>query len=95
MKKTEKGSATPRIGVQVFGSQNARRLNPKKLLLSKWTAVTPHDQEKHFIVTRVIQPEPPATRIESIELEAVYSRRVFSLFWHKLTDRQQWLQGWQ
>ncbi|HRF11716.1 MAG: TIGR02450 family Trp-rich protein [Candidatus Accumulibacter phosphatis] len=83
------------MGVQVFGSQNARRLNPKKLLLSKWTAVTPHDQEKHFIVTRVIQPEPPATRIESIELEAVYSRRVFSLFWHKLTDRQQWLQGWQ
>ena len=95
MKKTEKGSATPRIGVQVFGSQNARRLNPKKLLLSKWTAATPHDQEKHFMVTGVIQPEPPATRIESIELEAVYSRRVFSLPWRRLTDRKHWLQGWQ
>ena len=95
MKKTEKGSATPRIGVQVFGSQNARRLNPKKLRLSKWTATTPHDKEKHFIITGVIQPQPPATRIETIELEAVYSGRIFSLSWRALTDREQWLQGWQ
>ena len=95
MNKTEKASAPPGIGVQAFGSQTARRLNPKKLLLSKWAAVTPHDQEKHFIVPQVIQPEPPATRIESIELEAVYSRRVFSLSWRDLTDRKQWWQGWQ
>jgi tryptophan-rich hypothetical protein len=95
MNKTEKSSATPRIDVPVFGSQTAGRLNPKKLLLSKWTAVTPHDKEKHFIVTGVIEPEPPATRIESIELEAVYSRRVFSLSWRDLTDRNRWRQGWQ
>ncbi|WP_366964094.1 TIGR02450 family Trp-rich protein [Accumulibacter sp.] len=37
----------------------------------------------------------PATRIESIELESVYSRRLFSLPWRDLTDGQQWLQGWQ
>jgi hypothetical protein len=43
----------------------------------------------------VIQPEPPATRIETIKLEAAYSRRVFSLSWRNLTDRKQWLQGWQ
>ena len=95
MIKAENASAIPGFGVTSFASPTARRLNPKKLLLSKWTAATPHGKEKHFMVTRVIQPQPPATRIESIELEAVYSRRVFSLFWHKLTDRQQWLQGWQ
>jgi tryptophan-rich hypothetical protein len=95
MKNTEQGSTTPGISVAAFGALSARRLNPRKLLLSKWTAVTPHDKEKHFIVTTVIEPEPPATRIESIELEAVYSRRLFSLSWRDLTDRQQWLQGWQ
>jgi tryptophan-rich hypothetical protein len=95
MIKTEKVSTAPGIGVQALGLQTARRLNPKKLLLSKWTAANPHGKEKHFIVTGVIQPEPPATRIETIELEAVYSRRVFSLSWRNLTDRKQWLQGWQ
>jgi len=90
-----KSSSAPVSESQAFCSPAARRLNPKKLLLSKWTAATPHDKEKHFIVTGVIQPESPATRIESIELESVYSRRLFSLPWRDLTDGQQWLQGWQ
>jgi len=93
--KTEKNSTTPGSDVQAFTAQTARYLNPKKLRLSKWTSATPHDKEKHFIVTGVIQPQPPATRIERIELEAVYSGRVFSLSWRALTDREQWLQGWQ
>ena len=58
MNKTDKTSIAPGTGVKPFGSQTARRLNPKKLLLSKWTTVTPHDKEKHFIVTGVIEPEP-------------------------------------
>ena len=32
-------------------------LNPKKLLLTKWTAVKPVAKQKHFLVSRVIQPE--------------------------------------
>ena len=36
------------------------RLSPKKLLLTKWTAVKPRNREKHFVVTRVIEPEPPS-----------------------------------
>ena len=40
--------------------QTLRRLNPKKLLLSKWTAATPHKKEKHFIVVKLIQPESSA-----------------------------------
>jgi len=88
-----KSSFAPGSEAQVFGSPAARRLSPKKLLLSKWTAASPHN-EKHFMVTGVIQPEPPTTRIESIELEAVYSRRVFSLSWRDLSDGQRWLQGW-
>ena len=29
------------------------RVNPRKLLQSKWTAVAPAKREKHFIVTEV------------------------------------------
>ena len=74
----------------------ARRnpLSPKKLLLSKWTAVQPMNREKYFFVVRVIEPEPPAMRIEQVELEAVHSRRVLRLHWRDLTDPQVWRQGW-
>ncbi len=39
---------------------NALRLNPAKLLLSKWTAATPRNKEKDFIVVKLIQPESSA-----------------------------------
>ena len=71
------------------------RLNPAKLLLSKWTATTPRNKEKHFIVTRVVQPELPALAIEFVELEAVYSRRSITLPWRTLADVSRWLQGWR
>jgi tryptophan-rich hypothetical protein len=70
------------------------RVSPKKLLLSKWTAVTPQHKEKHFVVVRVIEPEPPEMRIDRIELEAVHSRRTFLLHWRDLTDGWRWRQGW-
>lgn len=70
------------------------RVIPKKLLLSKWSAVTPQHREKHFVVVRVIEPEPPEMRIDQIELEAVHSRRTFLLHWRDLTDGGQWRQGW-
>lgn len=69
-------------------------LSPKKLLLTKWTAVQPRQREKHFVVTRVIQPEPPSTRIEQVELEAVHSKQVYLLHWRDLTDACLWRQGW-
>ncbi|MDP2180032.1 TIGR02450 family Trp-rich protein [Methylicorpusculum sp.] len=71
------------------------RINPRKLLLSKWTAASPRNKEKHFIVTQLIEPEPPEIKIELIELEAVYSRRSVILPWRELTDASQWLQGWK
>jgi tryptophan-rich hypothetical protein len=71
-----------------------RRLNPDKLLLSKWTARDPIDREKHFIVTRLIASEPPAQSIEMVQLEAVYSGRSTMLPWRTLRDADTWLQGW-
>ena len=50
-------------------------LSPKKLLHTKWTAVAPRNKEKHFIVTKVIEPEPPGSPVVSVEIEAVHSKR--------------------
>ena len=71
------------------------RLSPKKLLLSKWTAVTPHGKEKHFVVTRVIEPDGPSTTTEQVELHAVHSGRILTLPWRDLTDGARWHQGWR
>jgi len=69
-------------------------LSPKKLLLTKWTAVTPRNKEKHFLVTKVIEPLPPGSPVVSIELEAVHSKRVQVIAWRELQDALQWRRGW-
>jgi hypothetical protein len=38
---------------------NPNALSSKKLLLTKWTAVTPRGKEKHFLVVKLVDPEPP------------------------------------
>jgi tryptophan-rich hypothetical protein len=70
-----------------------RRLNPAKLLLSKWTAVRPARKEKHFIVTALIRDEDET--IVGCYLEAVHSRKLYELDWRELKDPGRWLQGWQ
>ncbi|MFN5745531.1 MAG: TIGR02450 family Trp-rich protein [Methylococcaceae bacterium] len=77
------------------GQTITRRLNPQKLLLTKWTANRPINKEKHFIVTRLIEPDPPDGPLEFIEIEAVYSNRSVQLHWRELTDCEKWLQGWR
>ncbi|MYM34430.1 TIGR02450 family Trp-rich protein [Duganella sp. FT94W] len=75
--------------------RNSLRLNPAKLLRSKWTAVSPVNREKHFIVTALIEPEIPDAAPQLISLEAVLTRRRFDLHWHELNDSSRWLQGWR
>jgi tryptophan-rich hypothetical protein len=69
-------------------------VNPKKLLLSKWTAVKPVAKQKHFLVSRVIQPELPTDPIESVEIEAVFSKTAQVIRWRDLQNDKVWLQGW-
>jgi len=70
-------------------------LNPKKLLLSKWTAVAPQNKEKHFLVVTLVMPDAVYGPIEHVELEAVHSRQRCVLPWRDLTDASRWLQGWK
>lgn len=71
------------------------RISPKKLLLSKWTAVKPIAKQKHFLVSKVILPEPPDEKIEFVEIEAVYSKKTQRIAWRDLADTELWLQGWK
>ncbi len=52
------------------------------------------DKEKHFLVTKVINPEAPSHQIEEVEIEAVMSKRRFILRWKELKDGAKWAQGW-
>ena len=69
-------------------------LNPKKLLLTKWTAVQPVAKQKHFLVSRVIQPDIATDPIESVEIEAVFSKATQVIPWRELQDDGVWRQGW-
>lgn len=69
-------------------------LHPKKLLLTKWTAVKPISKNKHFLVAKVVEPELPEASVVWIDLEAVYSKKQIRIEWRDLRDTSQWKQGW-
>ncbi|MBR7199372.1 TIGR02450 family Trp-rich protein [Pseudomonas sp. CFBP13508] len=69
------------------------RINPRKLLLSKWTAAQPQNREKHFLVTELIRDEE-GTVLE-VELQAVLTQRSERLDWQVLKDSENWLLGWK
>ena len=69
-------------------------LNPKKLLLTKWTAVKPIDKQKHFLVSRVIQPELVTDPVEFVEIESVFSKATQIIKWRALQNDEVWRQGW-
>ncbi|MFN9527628.1 MAG: TIGR02450 family Trp-rich protein [Pseudomonadaceae bacterium] len=70
-----------------------RRLNPRKLLLSKWTAAQPQNRERHFLVTELIRDEQD--NILGVELQAVLTQRSQQLDWRQLQDSERWLHGWR
>lgn len=76
-------------------SNNMNRISPKKLLLSKWTAVYPIEKQKHFLVSKVILPEDPQQGIEWIEIEAVFSNKTKQIRWRELSNSDHWIQGWK
>lgn len=68
------------------------RINPRKLLLSKWTARQPRDREKHFMVTE-LHCDEQGTVLE-VELQAVLTGRSARIDWHQLEDGERWRMGW-
>ena len=68
-------------------------INPRKLLLSKWTAAVPLNREKHFLVTELFKDEE-GTVLE-IELQAVMTHRSERLPWQVLLNSEVWRMGWK
>ena len=73
---------------------NMNSLHPKKLLLSKWTAVQPVARQKHFLVSNVIEPDEPDSPVLWVEIEAVHSGQSQRVAWRELRDSAVWRQGW-
>lgn len=69
------------------------RINPAKLLLSKWTATSPKNKEKHFLVTELFRDEEGT--VLQIELQAVLTHRTERMGWQTLRNADSWKMGWQ
>jgi tryptophan-rich hypothetical protein len=69
------------------------RINPKKLLNSKWTAINPVSKEKHFLVLEV-EFDDNQTLVRCV-IQAVMSKRDIEIDWRDLKDQEQWKQGWK
>jgi tryptophan-rich hypothetical protein len=69
------------------------KINPRKLLNSKWTAVTPRRKEKHFVVTEVVFDEEGIVTLCSIE--SLISKRSVPIKWRDLQNDINWVQGWK
>lgn len=69
------------------------RINPAKLLLSKWTAAQPRNKEKHFLVTELFRDDEGT--VLAIELQAVMTRRAERLAWQTLQNADDWKIGWK
>lgn len=70
----------------------------KKLLLSKWTATKPRNQEKHFLVSQIHDPMLATSSVVPdgfVELEAVMSRHKYIVAIMALKDQDHWQIGWQ
>ena len=69
------------------------RINPAKLLLSKWTAAHPRNKEKHFLVTELFCDEEGT--VLDIELQAVMTKRGERVPWQTLQNAEDWRIGWK
>jgi tryptophan-rich hypothetical protein len=68
------------------------KINPKKLLRSKWTAVHPTNKEKHFLITE-LKLDDEGEVIHCL-IEAVLTKREEAINWQDLKDSERWVQGW-
>ena len=69
------------------------RINPEKLMLSKWTAVNPENKERHFIVSKLLRSDDE--QITGCQLEAVINKTSYDIDWQQLTDSSRWIMGWK
>ncbi len=72
---------------------SASRINPAKLMHSKWTAVSPVSRERHFMVVEMYLDE--LERVADVDIEAVITGRITRIDWRQLKNRDIWIAGWR
>ena len=74
----------------------ARRnpVNRPKLPGSKWTAATPVNREKHFLVIDWVRDDD-GEPTDRLLIEAVISNAVRDIHWRELEDQVRWRIGWR
>lgn len=78
--------------MKVLDESMENQVNRGKLLLSKWTAVAPQNQEKHFLVTGVTKDENGV--VLTCTVEAVLTKNAIEMDWQTFKDCTLWLVGW-
>jgi tryptophan-rich hypothetical protein len=68
-------------------------IHPKKLIHSKWTAVSPQHKEKHFMITQVEFDDEG--NVELCVIQAVMTKREEAINWRDLKNTAHWKQGWK
>jgi tryptophan-rich hypothetical protein len=71
------------------------QINPRKLLLSKWTSVSVIEKEKHFIVTKLHPSSDSFDKLEFVEIEAILTKNLKTIPLQDLKDKSKWLPGWK
>ena len=69
-------------------------VNQKKLPMSKWTAVSPVDRQKHFLVVDWVRDDE-GEPTDRLVIEAVLTQRLREIHWRELEDSRSWQVGWQ
>jgi|TARA_B110000091_G_scaffold19001_1_gene17890 tryptophan-rich hypothetical protein len=69
------------------------KISSKKLLNSKWTAVSPSIKEKHFLISKLEFDEND--NVTHCLIEAVISNRTELINWEDLKESEHWFQGWR
>jgi len=69
------------------------KISSKKLLNSKWTAVSPNIKEKHFLIIELELDEN--NKVDHCVIEAVISNRTETINWEDLKESKNWLHGWK
>jgi tryptophan-rich hypothetical protein len=62
--------------------------------MSKWTAVSPVNREKHFLVVDRIRDDDGAPT-DRLVIEAVLTQRLREIHWRELEDSRSWRVGWR
>jgi tryptophan-rich hypothetical protein len=62
--------------------------------MAKWTAVSPVNREKHFLVVDWVRNDA-GEPTERLVVEAVLTQRLREIHWRELEDPQSWRVGWR